>query len=163
MVDIDPLTDLTIKLSRHLVSRESKFKEICVCVSRVIRSANRISLWQFNESRNAITCLCLLEDDTFSLDVDQNLSSTSCQDYFSALFQKDVVIAPIAQEHPDTSCLSDSYLQPNNIYSLLDYIFHQDFVPIGIICCEATDAPVAWTEHDVAMLRRIANITSMFY
>ncbi|NMH59092.1 GAF domain-containing protein [Alteromonas ponticola] len=163
MADYDPLTDLTIKLSRQALSDEKKYREICNCVRRVIGDANRVSLWQFNERRDEIYCLCLLEDGSFSADIDLVLAQTTCADYFEAILRKEVVIAPVAREHPHTYCFTEDYFEPNNIYSLLDYIFHQDFKPIGIICCEGTTGPVSWTERDISMLKRIANITSMFF
>ncbi|MCW8091243.1 GAF domain-containing protein [Alteromonas sp. ASW11-130] len=163
MVDIDPLTDLTIKLSRESISPEKKYREICRTVRRAIHHANRVSLWRFNESRSEISCLCLMEEDSFLADFGTVLPQSECEEYFEAILQKEVVIAPIAREHPYTSCFTEAYFKPNNIYSLLDYVFHHDFKPIGIICCEATGEPEAWSERDVFMLKRIASITSMFY
>ncbi len=163
MVDIDPLTDLTIRLSRQAISDEKKYREICKCVRRAIGAANRVSLWRFNEGRNEIHSLCLMEEDNFSTDFELVLSQPDCIEYFNAILRKEVVIAPIAREHPITSDFTEHYFKPNNIYSLLDYVFHKDFTPIGIICCEATGEPVAWSDRDVSLLKRVANITSMFY
>lgn len=163
MVDIAPLTELTIKLSKKSLSEEDKRFAICQCVRKVIPHVNRISLWQFENNRSAIRCLLLCEEQEITEARDIVLTEADYPEYFKAILNKEVVVASDARNHPDTQCFNDSYFQPNEIYSLLDFIFHNDFQPIGIICCESRFSKVDWDKHDESMLRRVANITSMFY
>lgn len=163
MVDIDPLTELTIKLSRRALPEADKLNAICQCVRKVIPSLNRISLWQFENDRSQIRCLLLYEDKDITAGKGVVLTDKDCPDYFNAILKNDLVVASDARTHEDTQCFNESYFEPNEIYSLLDFIFHKDFKPLGIICCESRFKPVVWTERDVTMLKRVANITSMFY
>lgn len=162
-MEIDPLTNLTIQLSKSELDYPARLETVCRAVATVLPKADRISLWKFNADYTQMQCIFLLADEQVQPCADMLLEQQQIPEYFNALLRHDTVNASDARRHPDTMCFNEHYFKPHDIYSLLDYIFHQDFTPFGVICCEATGAPVEWQQRDVALLKRVAGIISMFY
>lgn len=162
-MDIDPLTELTIQLSKSDLDYIDRLTWICRSVARVVPKATRISLWRFSNDFETRQCICLLVNNEVLDPSGKTLRRAQSPDYFDAILRDDTVNASNARHHPDTRGFTDTYFKPNDVYSLLDYIFHRDFTPFGVICCEATQAPVEWQERDVMLLKRVAGIVSMFY
>ena len=140
-----------------------KHREICRCVDYVIPKANRITLWKFNPEKTAISCLVLFENQQFSTPDNLELKQQDFPVYFDAVLKNDVVVASNARQDSNTRCFTEGYFKPNNIHSLLDYVFHDDLSPLGVICCEATGSAVTWSHQDIAALKRVAQTTSMFF
>ena len=82
--------------------------------------------------------------------------------YFESIVENEIINASDARNHSATRCFNEAYFEPNNIYSLLDFILHKDFKPVGIICCERTGSRVEWSNQDVDQLRQIATFISFF-
>ena len=159
---MDTVTKLSMTLSKPRQSTDSKLQEICLCIQRLIPQADRISLWSLNEGKDNIMCHLMIDkasQTTSNLILEKN----DFPEYFDAIFKHQVVNAPQAREHEATACFNDGYFIPNNIFSLLDYIIHHDFEPVGIICCESTNQAVQWQEEQIKSLKRIANISSLFF
>lgn len=163
MVDIDPLTELTIKLSRNTLTAKDKYAAACQCVLQCVPKTNRVGLWKFDDSLTSVHCLMLLETGGQPTTPEIVLTKTQYPDYFAAILQRETVCAPDAKNHPDTRSFSKDYFEKNNIYSMLDYVFHDDFRPVGVICCESVGKPAEWDSKDESMLRRTASIISMFF
>jgi hypothetical protein len=72
------------------------------------------------------------------------------------------IVAPHARTHPITSELNEKYFVPNDIYSLLDFIIHRDFDPVGVICCKNAHSPIKWTDQHVSVLRQVSSIISFY-
>lgn len=155
------ITDLTMTISRPDISEQDKLKEICLTIKDNLASANRVSIWTFTEECAAIRCLiCLDENQQYS--AEQILTREEHMEYFDFILKSQVLRASQAHVHPATSCFTKDYFSVYDINSLLDYIFHHDFKPAGVICCEKTGDPVEWSDEDVDVLRRVSNIVSMF-
>lgn len=162
MVDIEPLTDLTIRLSRGRLSEIEKQRAICFCVQKVVSAADRISLWQFTDDKQAIQCQMMMIDSQF-VESPPPLLREHAGPYFTSMLSNELIVASDARHHPDTVCFTENYFKPNHIYSLLDFIFHDNFKPFGIICCERTGSAVQWKDEQIAQLKRVAGVVSMFY
>lgn len=83
--------------------------------------------------------------------------------YFDFVLENKVLSAPNAREDYRTSCFNETYFEPLNIFSLLDYTFHIDLEPVGVICCEHTGEEIIWTDEDANNLTRVCKVTSMFF
>jgi hypothetical protein len=157
------LTDMVIAVSNPDKDNQQKLEQICLTTMSHITHANRVSLWAFNKDKSEIVCLMCLSgsDNTFSSG--EVLKKADCSEYFDTILKEQVLVASNARNHHATKCLNQSYLEPNTIYSLFDYIYHEDFQPKGIICCESVGEAVEWVGGEQNILRRIAGITSMFF
>ena len=160
-VPLKDLTSLTVTISNPNKSEADKLKEICLTARDIVPSANRISLWLFDETFDAIHCLiCLDEEGQYSSR--QVLSRQDFGAYFESIMTSQVLSASDARTHPATKCFNVGYFDTFNIHSLLDYIFHNEFKPAGVICCERVGNAVEWSDEDIESLRRISNVASMF-
>ena len=161
-MNIDPLTELTIELSKQDLDHVGRLTRICRSVARVLPQANRVSLWRLSDDLEDMQCIFMLIDGEVADASELTLTRSHYPEYFDAVLSDDAVCASDARNHPDTQCLTDAYFTNNGIYSLLAHIFRREFTPCAVICCEATQAPVHWQQRDIALLKRVAGIVSMF-
>jgi len=122
--------------------------------------ANRVSIWRFEENATRIACDCFYEAEGESFSTGQTLTAEDCPKYFKTILREQLIAAPDARNHPVTDELTDSYFLPNDIYSLLDLVIHDDFRPIGVIFCENAGVPRDWSDEDVSYLRQMATFLS---
>ncbi len=155
------ITNLTIDISKPDISEEHKLRMICETTKSCIPNANRVSIWVFNESYDEINCIMCLDEDN-KLSDGLTLSKADYPEYFDVILNERVLSAPDARNHPATQCFNVGYFDALSITSLLDYIFHHEFQPAGVICCERVGEPTEWQQEDIDNLRRISNVTSMF-
>ena len=161
-MDIDSLTQLSINLSNPDLDQSKQLKMVCYAIGDTIEGANRVSLWKFDENKTAINCIAMMADGEFSEPEGVVLSAEDYPEYFNAILESDVIRAPDARNHPHTMCFNKAYFPAVNVYSLLDYIFSNDFAPFGIICCESVGHIVEWSDQDLANLKRAARIVLIF-
>lgn len=155
------ITNLTISISKPDLDEDSKLQLICETTKVCIPNTNRVSIWLFNETYDAIHCIkCLDENNKTTSGL--TLSKADYPEYFDFILNERVLSAPDATTNPATRCFNVGYFDVLNIKSLLDYIFHYEFQPTGVICCEKVGEPTEWTQDDIDNLRRISNVTSMF-
>jgi len=160
---MDPLIKLTIKLTNPKVSVEDKLEEICRITSSLVKGADRVSLWRFNESFDAIEAIICYDVKSNSFTCGQKLNRADFDSYFKGILEKEVINAPEARTNPFTMCFNESYFNPLNIHSLLDFILHEDFSPTGVICCESVGKVNYWSNDNIDSLRRVSNASSMYF
>lgn len=161
-MDIDSLTQLSINLSNPSLEQSKQLRMVCYAIADTIEGANRVSLWKFDQLKTTITCTAMLADGEFTEPEGVVLKAEDYPEYFNAILASDVIRAPDARNHPFTRCFNKDYFPAVNVYSLLDYIFSNDFAPFGIICCESVGEIVQWSDDDLANLKRAARIVSIF-
>lgn len=159
---MDALINLTSRLTNPNVSEEDKLKAICKTAAEAIAGADLASYWCFSENFSALHCLIKYNRQSGKFQEGGVIERSSVPAYFDAILTTDVVSADNARQHPTTRGFTAIYFQPNNIYSLLDYIIHHDFKPTGVLCCETLAQPTRWSEDDVKVLKRIARSSSLY-
>ena len=157
------LTDLVIALSNPNKDNQQKLEQICLTTMQHITHANRVSLWAFNEDKSEIFCLMCVSGKEYTFTSGAILKKADCSEYFNTILNEQVLVASDARNHHATKCFNQDYFEPNDIYSLFDYIYHEDFEPKGVICCESVGQTIEWIESEQHILRKIAGITSMFF
>ena len=159
---MDSVCTLSATISKRRLSVDEKLKEICLTLHRLIPEAHRVSLWSFNTGYDSIYCHLMIDENAV-ISKGMQLFKNDHQAYFDAILKHEAVVASQARAHEATQSFNHSYFQVNQIYSLLDYIIHYDFEPVGVICCEAVGEPINWSTEQICLLKRIANISSMFF
>jgi hypothetical protein len=154
---------LTSVLTNPTIEVGKKLEVICEVTSEVIAGADRVSLWTFTDNYSKIVSSVSYDHINNKYGDTSELRRKDFGAYFDAMISNEVIIASNARENPQTACFKDLYFKPNNIYSLLDFILHHDFKPIGIICCESVGRLYEWSEDDVQALRRIARASSLYF
>lgn len=154
---------LTSVLTNPSVTVDKKLKMICDVTCELLPGADRVSLWRFEDNYSKIVSSVSYDRISNTYGGNEELTRENFSSYFEAILGNDVISASDARNDPVTACFKDLYLKPNNIYSLLDFILHTDFTPVGVICCESVGKIHQWCEEDVNSLRRIASASSLYF
>ncbi len=120
----------------------------------------RVSIWFFNEGRTSIYCdyLYLKKFGEFANETTLNIKDYPA--YFKAIESKLYVTADEAQTNPLTKELTENYLKPRAIFSLMDIpIFYGDQI-IGIICHEEQDKIRKWKREEIDFTTAISSLVS---
>lgn len=160
---MDAFIRLTTTLTNPALTVDKKLKVICQVTSELVAGADRVSLWSFKENYSKIVSSVSYDRNKNKYGETSELSRNDFGAYFDAIIDNEIVKANDAREHLQTACFKELYFKPNNIYSLLDYILHHNFKPIGVICCESVGRQYDWTDEDVESLRRIARASSLYF
>lgn len=141
------------------------YRAVCEdCAEHV--DADLVSIWLFDASRTSIVRAAAYDAESGIHSADpMRLSHDDSPEYFRHIREQTVIAASDACGHPMTRTLADSYFRPLGIVSMLDFIIHrhEDFAPIGVICCENRGHRRDWSEADINYLRRIAALTSRHF
>ncbi|WP_420318464.1 GAF domain-containing protein [Ekhidna sp.] len=137
------------------------FKEICYTISTILK-VSRVSIWIFNEEQTAITRQYLCEDGEEKDDIIK-LDGSLYPNYFKALKSEPYIIAQKARTHEFTKEFTESYLEPLDIYSMLDCPIMVDRTPIGVICCEHQNKIKNWNVEDALFLQSVSDFISMSF
>lgn len=140
-------------------SQEEILEAICVDLAEAIK-ADRVSIWFFNKAQTAIECQIYYDADDKSFKSGQVIKRSECPRYFQTIIEETCIAVTDSRNQFATRELAESYLIPNDIQSTLDFILHQAFIPVGVICCETRHAPRNWTEADKSKLRIVAELLS---
>lgn len=157
------LTKLVIELSNTQTSVNKRLEKACFTICDLIDEAHRVSIWRFAPDYANITCMKGFDTHCNSYFEGQVIHRKDSGPYFDALLEQGTVVACNAWENPKTKSLKEPYLAANEVKSLMDYVIQPELHPTGIICCESKFTVEIWQEEDVETLRRVANITSLFF
>lgn len=163
------LKDALLKLSRDPIIQYGKVSEIpsyCVKIVAETLNVSRSSFWIFNEDEQLLFCDKLLVKnetefaDLTSIAKKSLLKRVDYPAYFESMLNEPYIIANDAFNHESTECFKDSYLLPNEIFSILDVpIFHKGKV-IGVLCQEETKNFRKWESSEVSFLFQISEFIS---
>jgi hypothetical protein len=160
---MDRFIKLTASLTNPTINEQDKLKEICNTTASLIKGADRVSLWVFSSEFESIESIVSYDSATRSYTSGQRLNKSDFKNYFEGILGNEVINAPQARSHDITKCFNETYFEPLNIYSLLDFILHRDFIPNGIICCESVGEVTQWSDRNIESLKRIARASSMYF
>lgn len=120
----------------------------------------RLGVWVFNEDRSAITSLIILDQGVVKT-TPEKLFAKDYPVYFAGIEDGGLVIAHNARHHATTFEFTETYLKPNNIYSMLDIPIRVEGELVGVICHEQTRAPRHWTLEDQDFSHSIADLCAI--
>ena len=160
---MDRFIKLTAKLTNPTTSEYDKLKEICHTTASLIKGADRVSLWSFSPNFDSIESLICYDSITCTYTSKNKLDKSDFTQYFEGILNQEIINAPQARSHEVTKCFNEAYFKPLQIYSLLDFILYQEFIPQGIICCESVGKETQWSDAHIESLRRIARVSSMYF
>ncbi|RAW00734.1 GAF domain-containing protein [Pseudochryseolinea flava] len=124
-------------------------------------NVSRSSVWSLNQLRNKLTCEKLYMLRAKSFDTKAELLGKDAPDFFEAITREEVLVAKDATKHPATKELGESYLDINDIQSLLAVPYYSEGRLAGAIICEQQNETRDWTEEDVEFLKAIADVVTV--
>ncbi|MBX3400878.1 MAG: GAF domain-containing protein [Gemmataceae bacterium] len=141
-------------------SLEICFRRICEIASETL-NVNRVGIWFFIAHRTALRCANLYERDSGEHSTGVTLQVEDFPAYFAALERRRSIPAEVATEDPRTNQLSDRYLQPLGISSLLDAPIYRDGKVIGVVCHEHTGTLREWSTEERDFVSSIADFVTL--
>jgi len=120
----------------------------------------RVSIWFFNEGRTSIYCDYLYLKRFGEFANETTLSVNDFPEYFKAIESRLFIAADSAQTDPLTKELTESYLKPRGIQSMMDIPIYLDGEIIGIICHEEQDKIRDWKRDEIDFTTAISTLVS---
>lgn len=121
----------------------------------------RASVWLFDDERTRIVCKDLYLRPSGQHSNGQELLARDYPSYFRALELNRALAADDCYLDDRTSELTESYLKPHGVTSLLDAPIRQGGVIVGIACHEHVGPPRTWTIEEQNFAGSIADMCAL--
>ena len=126
-------------------------------------NVERVSIWRYAESRDAIHCV-----DLFELSHDRHITGmtlpvTSYPIYFQTLAASQIIAADDAQTDKRTAEFSPDYLSKVGISSMMDVPIYLFGRLQGVICHEHVGPIRRWTEDEQMFAVAVSNLVALAY
>lgn len=108
----------------------------------------RMSVWFCESDQAKLSCVDLFERQIGRHSAGLELHAREYAPYFRALRAERTIAAHDARTDPRTSCFSKGYLEPLDIYSLLDVPIWVGRKMVGVVCYEQVGVKRTWTQDD---------------
>ena len=123
---------------------------------------DRVSVWRFDEEVSTLFSRCLYDSKTKEFIT--NGGQLSCQAiprYSAALKQDEPIVAEDAWTHPATGELTDHYLLPHDIRSMLDIPLKLNGEIAGVLCLEVLSTRRQWGPQEIDLCMGVADQVSL--
>lgn len=159
-IDLFRQKQVTLNSIRKLnddLSLEEKFKAISKAVAQTI-NCDCCAIWLSNDSKSAIatSSVYITSQDAFIAGME--VKSETAPNYFKALAGKNPILANEALTHEATSELSNNYLKPLNVKSMLDIPLLQGEYYIGVLSCSFSEIQLEFTSDKIAFCTSVSDI-----
>ena len=153
------IVKLTLEENFTNVDLQQAFKRVCEILSKTINVA-RTSIWELSDDGSELRCLNLYE-------VDENIHSDglvlNAQDipkYFHAIKTESRIYAADVQNDPRTDELTEGYLKPLGITSMLDAGIVVGGKLVGVVCSEHIGKMRKWYSDEEAFISTMASFVA---
>lgn len=136
---------------------EAAFELLTETTARLM-NVSRVGVWRYNEARDAIRCVDLLELSSGRHSSGVTLQASQFPRYFEALSASEAICADDARTDLRTSEFKDSYLDPLSIKSMMDIPLILGGRLEGVICHEQVGSVKSWMPEDRLFGMAIANL-----
>jgi diguanylate cyclase (GGDEF)-like protein len=121
----------------------------------------RVSVWLYNDQRSKMHCIELYERSTGQHSEGIELAAARYAVYFRALEEKRTLAVRHTQLDPRTKELSELYLSPLGVTSMLDASIWVGGQMVGIVCHEHVGATRHWSLEEQNFAASIADLVSL--
>ena len=121
----------------------------------------RVSLWRFGDKQASIICVGLYRCCENLYESGAVLAREAAPAYFDAIERERVIAADNARTDPRTREFLTSYLEPLNIYAMLDVPLRRGQEVIGVLCVEHVGATRTWTVDERNFAISTANLIAV--
>ena len=159
------LNDVLISQSHNSLFYEGDIKNGGnVLVKEVTDNMNveRCSIWLYNHKKTSIKCQQLYIKSENKYYEGDELFQKDYKPYFMSLLTNTVISADNAEQHPSTSCFTETYLKPLGIKSILDVPIYFEGEVIGVICIESLTFR-SWCLLEINFAELLSSLYSFAY
>jgi signal transduction histidine kinase len=141
-------------------SLERMFQQATKLIARTL-GVERVGIWLYEEERTRLRCACQYDSAQDSYRSGDLLRQTDFPTYFGALGDYRAIVADDARTHPLTRELTDSYLVPNGITSMLDAPLVRHETVVGVVCHEHVGVMRTWTPTETGFVASVADLVAL--
>jgi C4-dicarboxylate-specific signal transduction histidine kinase len=123
-------------------------------------SVERVGVWLIEDDAKKLRCWAQYTASTDSMGGVETLDTAAFPAYFRAVTERRAIVADDARTDPATAELTDSYLVPHGITSMLDAPLYRDGKVTGIVCHEHVGPPRHFTEREVDFACSVADMVA---
>lgn len=136
----------------NIYDQQTTLKKITETVSKTLK-VDRVSIWFFMDDKSALKCADLYKSKEDVHEDNHTLKSSDYPKYMNELKTSPNITADDVMDNDATSELKKSYLEPNNIKSMMDIPIWLEGEIYGVLCHEQTGNKRKWTydEQDFAI------------
>lgn len=117
----------------------------------------RASIWFLEDDGSTLRCADLYERTSDRHSSDIELAATEYPRYFDALAENRSIAVDDAQNDPRTAAMTDEYLEPLGITSMLDATVRSGGEVVGVICHEHVGEAREWTGDEARFAAEMAD------
>jgi|GEM_PF-2403254 len=121
----------------------------------------RVSIWLFEEDKTCLNCVDLYLADYHQHQQGMMMEAENYPEYFKAICSGNMLLVNNARQDPRTCELTEDYLLPLEIYSMLVLPIVQEGNLIGIICHEKTGEAKIWQLDEQDFASSVINAISL--
>ena len=154
------LTSLTASHADPTDTFEHRLRRILEMAATTLQ-VGRVSMWRFDANRAGIECVGLYRSKENVHESGARLAREAAPAYFAAIERERVIAAPDARTDPRTSGFLTSYLEPLNIWAMLDVSLRSGDEVSGVLCAEHLGGPRVWTVDEQNFAVSAANLIAV--
>jgi signal transduction histidine kinase len=153
-----------LNLARQTVAGEGTRQQAiahAAAVSAAALNIERVGIWYFEEDDQKLVCQTLYTLSSKSYVSGEVLDARTFPTYVSALRERRAISASDARTHRLTSELTDSYLRPHGISSMLDAPIILGGLVVGVVCHEHVGEPRKFEQHELDFAGSVADMVAL--
>lgn len=138
--EINLLEELDSVSSIHQLNRDDIDALMLACAQKASQlfEIERVNAWLLNKNKDAIISIGEYDTRTKKFNKNTIIPSKDCPNYFKSIIKNRIIMVENVYTNSVTSELTDNYLRPNNIISLMDIPLRMNGELIGVMCLEKT-------------------------
>lgn len=163
-VELAKYHQANLYLTQSTVIRTGNLQEALNIIAKVASETmqvSRVNIWQFDENYTQIACLAHYDLEQKENIIGMVIKAIDYPIYFQHLSQAELTTAVDARNDEFTKEFKESYLEPADIYSILDIPIKIEGKMQGIICFEQTKEKKDWTINEKEFGLSIASIAAL--
>lgn len=121
----------------------------------------RVNAWVFSDKTGALDNLLAYHQKRNDFSKEPSLNKDDLPNYFKFLTKNEIIVADDARSEPMNEELVDTYLVPNDIYSMVDVPLRSEGNMIGVICFEFTGDYHNWSKEEEKFMQSVAQLLSL--
>lgn len=121
----------------------------------------RVGVWLLEPAAGKLVCPNLFVRSENRCRTGETIDLATVPAYREALGSRRVIVADDAQHAPATRELTESYLQPLGISSILDAPVFRDGEIVGVVCLEHIGPPRTWSDAEATFASSVADMLGM--
>jgi len=149
------IVELSLEEDSVSTDLQHSFEKVCETLSETINVA-RTSVWKLSDDGLELRCLNLYEADKNEHSHGMVLNAQDIPKYFNAIKAESRIYAEDVQNDPRTNELTENYLKPLGITSMLDAGVVIDGNLVGVVCSEHVGKMRKWHSDEESFVSTIA-------